>query len=604
MKQSLIEFVKKSTCLGTLCFLLHNCEEKAKYVAIDSLNANIERKYLDDLNGLILEVTKLNQLKNIDSLKTQFKRTRLQFKKLEPLLDFCRAAAYKGLNQPNLPTLHEDSNGVVEEPPQGFQVLEESLFSESPNLEGIHATTTSIQNLLILERNNANLSFFKDHHFLWMLRRSLIRVMSMGITGFDSPVIQHSIPETKAVLISLKECVALCKYKFVSQDLYKGWSKRLQAAIDALEATQNFELFDRYTFIKDHIHPLLQLWRQTKDDWQVVFPFPTKVNYEATSFFSDQTFNIDNFRPRGTPKITDELISLGKDLFNDERLSTTKSISCATCHVSDNYFTDGLPKARSKDNRPLLRNTPTLYYSALQANQFYDGRVRNLENQIKDVVENKEEFHSNLTDLEIIVTKDSMYSRRFTELYRSGINQRNIRNAIANYVRSLTPFNSKFDRNISGVEDNLSPSQIRGFNLFMGKAQCATCHFAPIFSGTVPPNFSHSEFEVLGVPRLPVFKDATIDPDKGRYNLYGAKKREFAFKTSTVRNADKTAPYMHNGVYGSLEEVMKFYDLGGGHGIGIALGNQTLPPEPLNLTEEEINSIIDFMRSLTDDVDH
>jgi cytochrome c peroxidase len=150
----------------------------------------------------------------------------------------------------------------------------------------------------------------------------------------------------------------------------------------------------------------------------------------------------------------------------------------------------------------------------------------------------------------------------------------------------------------------LSEPARRGFNLFMGKAACGTCHFAPVFNGTVPPDYEDSESEVLGVPAAPVWKDAAIDPDMGRIANRRAAEHapfnQYAFKTPTLRNIALTAPYMHNGVYQTLEEVMQFYNVGGGAGIGIVLPNQTLPPDPLGLSKREIRDIIVFMEALTD----
>ena len=134
----------------------------------------------------------------------------------------------------------------------------------------------------------------------------------------------------------------------------------------------------------------------------------------------------------------------------------------------------------------------------------------------------------------------------------------------------------------------------------MGKAKCATCHFAPVFNGTVPPAFEESELEVIGVPETIAWENAIIDSDLGRYDIFESPKKKFAFKTPTVRNTSKTGPYMHNGVYNSLEDVLKFYNLGGGNGIGITLENQTLPTDTLDLSEIEIQQLITFLNTLED----
>jgi cytochrome c peroxidase len=136
----------------------------------------------------------------------------------------------------------------------------------------------------------------------------------------------------------------------------------------------------------------------------------------------------------------------------------------------------------------------------------------------------------------------------------------------------------------------------------MGKGKCGTCHFAPLFNGNTPPSFLNSESEVIGVPENADTINSSIDDDDGKYNLYGIELHKNAFKTSTLRNITLTAPYMHNGVYNTLEEVIEFYNRGGGAGLGIKLENQTLPDDKLHLTSEEKKALLVFMESLTDSV--
>lgn len=151
-----------------------------------------------------------------------------------------------------------------------------------------------------------------------------------------------------------------------------------------------------------------------------------------------------------------------------------------------------------------------------------------------------------------------------------------------------------------GNQSKLNNSEKNGFNLFAGKAKCATCHFIPLFNGLVPPEFTETETEVLGVPAKKSKKDAKLDSDPGKYNTTHSMIHKYAFKTPTLRNIELTTPYMHNGVFNTLEEVMDFYNEGGGEGLKIAPDNQTLPKDKLNLSKKEIADIIAFMKALTD----
>ena len=218
------------------------------------------------------------------------------------------------------------------------------------------------------------------------------------------------------------------------------------------------------------------------------------------------------------------------------------------------------------------------------------------------MVNNPNEFHLSLNDLEKRVLENSTYQQTFEKVYAKPINNQLIRNAIASYIMSLTPFNSKFDNNMQGKENSLTQSEKNGFNLFMGKAKCATCHFAPLFNGLVPTVFKESELELIGVPNSKDTLNAIVSSDLGRYGIYKTEQKKHFFKTPTIRNIEKTAPYMHNGVYTSLEEIVDFYNKGGAAGLGIELEFQTLPPDELNLTNQEKKDLVAFMKTLTDKI--
>jgi cytochrome c peroxidase len=175
---------------------------------------------------------------------------------------------------------------------------------------------------------------------------------------------------------------------------------------------------------------------------------------------------------------------------------------------------------------------------------------------------------------------------------------RTLRLALAAYVRSLVALDSRFDRAVRGDVSAMTKQERAGFDLFMGKGRCGTCHFAPLFNGAMPPSFTESEPEVIGVPATTAGAPA-VDPDSGRFNVRRIDLHLFAFKTPTLRNIELTAPYMHNGVFRTLDEVVDFYDGGGGHGLGIRV-RQTLPTDSLHLTAGEKRALVAFMRTLTD----
>jgi len=136
----------------------------------------------------------------------------------------------------------------------------------------------------------------------------------------------------------------------------------------------------------------------------------------------------------------------------------------------------------------------------------------------------------------------------------------------------------------------------------MGKAQCGTCHFSPLFNGLMPPLYNFTELEVLGTPLTDDLLHPQTDTDSGRYKVFPIAYYNGAFKTPTLRNVSATAPYMHNGGFHTLEAVVEFYNKGGGRGIGLNKEQQTLSGAPLNLTKNEISDIVSFLHALEDTI--
>jgi len=382
--------------------------------------------------------------------------------------------------------------------------------------------------------------------------------------------------------------------------------ERIAKAREYLLQHPDFLSFDRLAFITEHANPI----SSAIVDLQPVLgiPFYTELRplrATAKTLFEDSAFVADFYTISPDYHSTPAKIDLGEKLFYDASLSGDGSRSCAGCHKPELAFTDGLPRAEKLDRSgTIARNTPTLLNSGIQRAYFYDLRSTDLEHQAKDVVENTTEMHGNYEQTALLLAKDPEYLPLFIKAFpkdSGSVKPLHIQNAIAAYVRSLQSFNSRFDQYVRGDHQAMNAEEIQGFNLYMGKAKCGTCHFMPLFNGTIPPAFEKSEAEVLGTLASPGASNPKIDPDPGRYGLFDyITQFKFAFKTQTVRNVALTAPYMHNGQYRTLEQVMDFYNKGGAVGYGLALENQTLAPDPLGLTPNEVKAVIAFMNALTD----
>ncbi|UII26621.1 methylamine utilization protein [Fulvivirga maritima] len=596
----LLKLTKEACLIAGLFSLFISCNTQPSENSNDLKDFEaVEQTYVLQLDSTIHFLKALKNSENETAIKENFLIAKKYFKKAEPILGFIEMENYKTLNGPNLLKVEEeDLTDIKKITPKSFQVLEENIFTDSNiDKEHIHQVVDFLANRLTLIKNNTDLSTYKDYHFLWLLRNSIIRTATLGITGFDSPALSQSMDEAQIVYNSLNNYLAFFKDHFHDKSLFEEWKKEISNTV-AMLSDGDFNTFDRFQFIKQHTEYQLHLWNKTCKDWNTNFPFSLAINNDAPGLFSDKTFSIAYFADHAVPEEKDSISALGKMLFYDTNLSDNNSLSCASCHKASLAFTDGEKTGLGIHRKPVKRNTPTLYYAGLQKAFFYDNRTGNIEGQISDVVNNKDEFHSDLAALEKKVKSDPQYKEQFSSIYKNGITQNNIRHAIATYIRSLAPFNSKFDRNMRGEEASLTKEEMLGFNLFMGKAACATCHFPPLFNGTVPPDFRESEMEALGTPKTASNK--TLDTDLGRYEIFKTEERKHFFKTPTIRNIAYTAPYMHNGVYDSLEQVMDFYNVGGGIGMGFKLEHQTLPEDSLHLSDQEQQAIIAFMKTLSD----
>ncbi|BCY28620.1 cytochrome-c peroxidase [Flavobacterium okayamense] len=588
--------VKKAIFLYSLFAILFSCTDKEAYQEITE-NEKLEVFYKKELNKTINFLSESLDNNDLESKKERYWNARESFKTIEPILAFLDYDNYNYLNQANLLKVdEEDATAIKIKKPVGYQVLEEILYDDQfDDKEYQKVAKQTIQRLKFVEKNHT-LDFVKPHHILWMLRDGFLRTSLVGITSFDVPQDSQTINETIWVYNGIKEIIAIYKSFFNDEKVFSNWNSNIVLIQEKLSKVQ-FDTFNYYKYYKEDVFPLMRIWKHTVKDWEVVFPFSQAIDYDSENLFSDSTFTTAYFLDRLDYEKLEEEILLGKMLFEDKSLSKGNAMSCASCHQKDLYFTDGFAKS-PKTNR----NSPTLLYASLQKGFFHDKRTGSLEGQIIDVVENPNEFHSSLNHLEEKVKQNQNYIIDFKEVYNQEISNENIRKAISAYIASLNKFNSKFDKSMKSNEVLLTEDEQNGFNIFMGKGKCATCHFAPIFNGTVPVAYKESEIELIGVPATNDTINAKIDSDLGRYNLFKTEQRKFFFKTPTVRNVEKTGPYMHNGVFSTLEEVVDFYDNGGGFGLGIDLEYQTLPTDKLNLTKKEKEQLVLFLKTLTDEL--
>jgi cytochrome c peroxidase len=579
--------------------LLVNCTQSKKPhgAAVVFRWADAELAQVEQLLNLL--DTSIQKDDPLPTLRRNFFEARHRYKRIELLTEYYFQGLLKRINGPALPDIKVEDGQVW--PPHGFQVIEQALFTDA-----IDTNTSNIRNeiqLLLTDlrfvRYNLPLQPLLDRHAQELLQHQLIRIVAFGLTGFDSPLALNSISEARHALEGVR-LFSEHYYQDVNEITKIG--QLITDAQQYLGKHKNFDQFDRLAFLKGYLFPIsiqiASFHKPAVDDLQFIKPFEGgMVDWASGRFNSSFFVNYAN----GTPNPYKD--SLGKRLFYETRLSKSKKISCGSCHQPALYFTDGKQKATNfLHGGSLPRNTPSLYYASLQAAQFYDLRSVTLEDQINEVMHNENEFDLSPVAVAAMLKEDTSYRSAFQQAFSrtDSMGSYEVRNALASYVRTLSPFSSLFDQYIRSEIRQYPAPAIRGFNIFMGKAKCGTCHFFPIFNGTLPPWYSKSESEIIGVPSTTAWKNARIDPDRGRYEINKMNELLYAFKTPTVRNTAITAPYMHNGVYKSLNEVILFYQRGGGTGIGITLPNQSLPFDTLVLSADDKDALLAFLNTLSD----
>ncbi len=285
--------------------------------------------------------------------------------------------------------------------------------------------------------------------------------------------------------------------------------------------------------------------------------------------------------PPGNP-LTPEKVELGRYLFFDSRLSQDGTVSCASCHEPAMAYSDGRSLPLGIAGVEGRRNAPSLLNVAYRRPLFWDGRVRTLEEQVLKVVTNPVEFGSTPEQLIHRLATSRLYRLLYLRAFGTEqITLKGIAQAIASFERTLLSGDSVYDRSQQAQNPwLLSVQALDGFRLFRGRADCSFCHRGSLFSD--------GRFHNTGVS----WEEEPLD--WGWYELTGREEDRGKFKTPSLRDVEYTAPYMHNGSIATLEEVIDFYDRGGGE-------NPFLDGaiEPLRLKDSEKADLIAFLRSLS-----
>jgi len=537
----------------------------------------------------------------VDHAKEALRQCRVQYKRIEFFLDYFFFSSSQAYNRPAKTEIDEPY--MEYQAPAGLQQIAVLLFDQDPvshkkalmeEAAVISSSATDLPSLLYQFNTT-------DKAIMESLRIELVRLYANGITGYDAPELKSGIAETAQSMQTIQ--AVLQPWLRTPSPENIPVQKYLTQSIQYLQQHPDFDSFNRLEFLTEYALPLQEQLGNMIRALQLDLHTRGALNYNAKNLFSKDALNVAAFPD--SINATPALKTLGQQLFFEKALSGNNQRSCATCHRPEKYFSDGLRTSLAIDEKGhVRRNAPGLYYTAYQYAQFWDGRAGNLSKQIADVISNPQEMNGVhaivLSRLQDSARYRQAFNTTFPATGHSPITMPHLSSAIAAYLSTLAPMNSAMDDYFAGNKQAMTAAQIHGFNLFMGKAQCATCHFAPLFNGLTPPFYQFTEFENLGVPANDDLEHPQADSDAGRFDFFPIDFYKRAFKTPTVRNTAMTAPYMHNGAFASLEKVMEFYNAGGGNGLGLKDAYQTLSPAKLGLSATEIQDIIAFMQALTD----
>ena len=300
---------------------------------------------------------------------------------------------------------------------------------------------------------------------------------------------------------------------------------------------------------------------------------------------ADPLPGLDLYLPSAARDATPAMVSLGRRLFFDPVLSRDSTVSCASCHQPGHAFTDRRPQPRGVGGRVGRRNAPTLLNRGYGTTFSWDGRGTTLAAQALRAIQDPTEMDLRVDLAVQRLARHPGYGRSFQTAFGLPPSNEVLGQALAGYLRSLRAGGSRFDRFVAGDTRALSPLERRGLALFQGQARCDRCHSGPLLTD--------ERFHNTGVAwQGGAFVDA------GRFEVTLRTGDEGAFKTPTLREVARTAPYMHDGSLATLEEVVDFYVRGGNP-------NQNLDPEirPIPLSAGERAALVAFLRALTGRVD-
>ncbi len=607
----------KNLCFLLLTGLIFICSNRSNQDYLNLYQQSITQ-FLDAQQKFLEKWSAQSQMtdEGAISLKRHIGQLRIELKKNDFWLRYYGPIEYKKINGPLAKEWESESFEKFEKPylrlGAGLTLLENYLDEENAQKDSVQSLiSSSISGTKYFLSDSIRKEIAKSETFFLANRMYLLNLASIYTTSFECPDTSRVIPELIILLKSVQEIYTAHNLSFPEEPILDEYMDLYRKCLIFCEqGNAEFSNFNRFAFIKKFVDPLFTLNQKMIKNYKASsisyneFALSNDANsiFDKSLYESQDRFGV--FRGIKDSTLLRKVYNLGKLFFFDPIFSGNTKRSCASCHKPLNYYTDTTVQT-SKQFDPslkLARNTPTLLNVHLSPQLMLDGRHQSIFDQFHEVINNPQELNTNEKDIlkKILSCKEYFLELKYItkSMGTSTIRFEHIASVLNFYIGTYSGFYSTFDRIMSDYMDS-DNEIVQGFNLFMGKALCGTCHYVPGFGGIKAP-FISNEFEVVGVPQDTSFSQ--VSRDSGRFAQIMDGTALFSFRTPTLRNVAKTKPYMHNGIFHTLEEVIEFYNDGGGNGRGLNLANQTLMSEKLNLTALEKRNIIHFLESLSEDI--
>jgi cytochrome c peroxidase len=387
------------------------------------------------------------------------------------------------------------------------------------------------------------------------------------LTGYDLIDTEQLLEEYRLVLQNYVELLLILKRN--ASDPQK---KQIRKIIRILKRTARFtaqyafEGLDRVGLFKKHLIPLQEHLRLLASSLATPMPRWAEPFNWSSEPFTDDWLRSEVFTTTGNDQ-RDSLIALGALLFVEPMLSGNNKRACISCHKPSKAFSDGRQTSLGFDfSAKLSRNAPTLVNTVFSQGFGHDLTFRTLDEQILSVINHHQEFRSSMQEVVTKLSTSKGYQTKFQTCFpgSSSIDSAQVLTALSSYMESLVFQNSPFDRYMRGESDWIEPAVLSGYNLFMGKASCGSCHFAPLFSGLKPMTYQVQEYQSgfyhrIENDQLKKNQDAGLANSSVKKGKADADQYEFFFKTPTLRNLAYTIPYLHDGTCISLDSLLVHY---------------------------------------------